>query len=473
MAKCDLEIELESADARFLGGELVRGRVIVRADSDVHCRNLSVSAGWFTRGRGNIARETGTPVSVFSGAVEAGQTRSFDFEVACLPWPPTGDGHYLSVEHFVEATADIPWAFDPVVTVPIHVSLAEVTLDQITLPSPPTVLGGMALVVILISAIVASAFATIAMTGFGFWVVLVLSGVIGGSMAAIGIAFYLLPWLVLGHVEVQWGQTKLAPGERICGTLSFTPRQSQRIEGIDLKLSASERCVSGSGSNRKIHQHVAFEEVIQALASTELQPGQSQRIELVGHIPTIDLYSMKLGDNELLWQAEARISLSGMPNWREKVPLTVVPGSALGRAIDRHGEAIESISTAGADVNAARDVADGGISFGETVEQFWNVKDDLALSTRLADAVVELPMEVDAVIDRRLLYTPPDEPKAYPDGHVVLAHYDDPPLPLTLHIPGHLAGAVEDLSGQNWRTMGEVMGWDAKGQRLRIRVTDA
>src|SRR5690554_6767376 len=113
MAKCAINIELESSSARYTPGQVIRGVVTVAVDSDVKCNGLSVDLVWRTHGRGNRCSQIATGLILFEGQWTAGQEISYPFELTLPNGPMSYHGHYLNVDWYVLARADIPWAIDP------------------------------------------------------------------------------------------------------------------------------------------------------------------------------------------------------------------------------------------------------------------------------------------------------------------------------------------------------------------------
>ena len=118
MAKCDLSIELDDPKSIHSGGGKISGVVRVVVDADVKCTGLEVSSGWKTHGRGNVATGQAGKATVFAGEWRAGESGEYRFELPIADWPPTYHGHYLNVDHYVDARAKIPWGFDPKASAP-------------------------------------------------------------------------------------------------------------------------------------------------------------------------------------------------------------------------------------------------------------------------------------------------------------------------------------------------------------------
>ena len=103
-------------------GETVAGMVVVNVNTGCTCNGLDVQVRWQTHGRGNRKYGDAARIRLFTGEWKAGEEHIHPFELT-LPDPAVAsyEGTVLNVEWAVEATADIPWAFDPEASAPIRV----------------------------------------------------------------------------------------------------------------------------------------------------------------------------------------------------------------------------------------------------------------------------------------------------------------------------------------------------------------
>src|SRR5690606_21327820 len=194
--------------------------VQIDADADVRCRSLLVYAGWQTRGMGNVASEHGPKQTLFSGELIAGASQRFAFEVDTLLWPVTYNGFQLSIEHFIEATADIPWAADPKVSVPIHVRPGDYRPPDAEPPQSPSAVAQIFLFLFL------SVFLTVFAVSFFGPHPLILIGIptlmLCGAMVLL-LTFKWLPQMYVGQVNFHLEPQRLSPGELLSGSFSLRP----------------------------------------------------------------------------------------------------------------------------------------------------------------------------------------------------------------------------------------------------------
>ena len=110
------------------------------------------------------------------------------------------------------------------------------------------------------------------------------------------------------------------------------------------------------------------------------------------------------------------------------------------------------------------------ITFSETAHHVWSVREDRSQVEGLAEAITGLSFDLEAEIERRLLYAGEDDPHVFKDGYAVWARYPDPPLPLVLYVPHELADEFEQIGRDVWRGRGTIVGWDALHGRLQIKL---
>jgi hypothetical protein len=134
-----------------------------------------------------------------------------------------------------------------------------------------------------------------------------------------------LPRQVTGSIECNVEPQRVKAGETVRGTLRFTPKRNMTINAIQWTVSCGEKCVSGSGSDRKTHYHEILKHTQRLAEPGELRVGQPQSFDFSFPIPADPPPSLKFTDNELNWVGELRIDIAKWPDWVQSIPLTVVP----------------------------------------------------------------------------------------------------------------------------------------------------
>lgn len=469
MAKCDLSIELDDSDRVYVGGQWIKGVIRVRADTDVTCKGLEVKSVWRTHGRGNVAKGEADSAIVFEGPWQSGDEAEYPFKLRVADWPPTYHGFNLNIEHSIDVRAKLPWAFDAKASQPFV--MTPVRVDQ-------NVTGGKAIELTGAAAMTAMVIFLIAFIG--------VSGMIVWNVGPIALAFIAIPvalmagyglyrWLpkwVLGDVTCELAKPYSQPGETIRGELVLRPGKRVKINGITVSLEGTEKCVSGSGSNRTTHTHKVHRQTMELAEPTTLAMGQEQRFAIECQVPGDAPYSVNLSDNDIHWDATVRVALPSWPDWTKTFRVEVRPSGNVADETslpsDRAISEPYSDSLDGGDGDGGD--GDGGITLAETVAHLWGVREDREMTDQLVEAVTGLTFDVEAIIERRLLYAGDEDPHVYAGGFAVWARYPDPELPMVLYVPSRSGDDFEQAGRGRWRGRGTIVGWDHRHGRLQIKV---
>ena len=466
MAKCDLSIELDQPDRLFRGGETVSGTVYVSVHGDVKCTGLEVSSGWRTHGRGNVATGVVQSTTLFSGEWKAGEAAEYRFELPVGHWPPTYHGHYLSIDHGIDARIKIPWGIDPKSFVPFQME-PSFGAEGATVPSQAKEVKGILGCVIGIFFLAFVAIFSISIFAAGpFALVFLLVPLLG---SAVWFVRKVLPKYALGDIRHELHTKSVSPGERVLGELYLCPRKAVAINGITVTFHAREQCVSGSGTDRTTHKHVLFEQIETLQEAVKLDPGQEYRFPIEMTLPSDAPLSIKLDDNELIWSAIIRVDIPRWPDWVQEVPLEIVPAGSLSDGSSARADTNVSIDAKAGDPSSVPG-GESTITFAETAQHLWAARSRREQVETLVDAVSGLSFEFEAEIERRLLYGGDEDPHVYRDGYAVWARYPDPELPLVLYVPHELADEFEQIGSDVWRGRGTVVGWDGLHGRLQIKL---
>ncbi len=466
MAKCDLSIELDDPETVHPGGGTITGVVRVRVDTDVNCKGLEIQSGWRTHGRGNVASGSAATVTLFAGEWNAGESAEYRFELPIADWPPSYHGHHLNIDHYVDARARIPWGFDPKASAPFMMRPScgpeglnsQKKKNAIEVKGPIGCMVAMAIlgiVVVGFGAILAELgffaifFLIVPLAGFGYW-----------------LFRSFLPKFLLGDVQYQFAGENVSPGQETTGELIIRPRKNVSINGVTLNFQAREQCISGSGSNRTTHKSVFFEKLDTLQGATTLMAGQEHRFPFSVHLPDDAPYSIDLDDNDLIWSTTLRVDIPRWPDWVKELPILVVPSGMQAESQPHQPPPVPQTVTAA----PQDDPPDGGITFGETASHLWSVRGDRDQLKTLVEAVTGLTFELEAQVERRLLYGGDDDPHVYKDGYAVWARYTAPELPMVLYAPHELADEFEQIGRDLWRGRGTIVGWDSLHNRLQVKL---
>ena len=470
MPKCDLSIELDDPNTIYGGGGKISGTLRVTVDKDVNCKGLVVTSGWRTHGRGNVTSGTTQTETLFEGQWRAGDKIEYPFELQIGDWPPSYHGNYLNVDHYIDARAKIPWGFDP--------KASQAFLMRPTCGPEGAGAEKPANLSNKIGCILGTVFVAVFCSIF-------IGGFVAGGMPwpmllvfllfpTFGAAFFFfrvfLPKYLLGSVECSLTPEQVSPGDQVQGELVIRPRKNVSINAIKMTFKASEKVVSGSGTNQTTHTNVFFEKEMTLQGESILQAGQEHRVPLSVQLPDDAPYSIKLTHNELIWSTLLRVDIPRWPDWTKELPISVVPsGEQVVEQSPAQNSTQASLASSANDDSVDHD-SPSVITFAETAQHLWSLREDQESLADLVDAVSGLTFDVDAVVERRLLYSGDEDPHLYEDGHAVWAHYTEPPLPMVLYVPHDLGDEFEQIGRGVWKGRGTVVGWDKRHRRLQVKV---
>ena len=320
MAACQIVIKLDDPTRVRTGGESVTGTIIVLVEKATHCKGLIVRSQWSTHGRGNIDSGEVDQRTLFEGEWQAGQEYSYPFSLKSAVWPPTYYGTYVNVGHYVQAQAKLAWKIDPKSQVEYPVAATEAPDDL-----KPT--QTQAKSTNWIGWVIGSIFLIILLAAFSFFLIFLLPlfGIIGGLIWFFKV---FLPKQITGPVECQLKTPKVAGGAKVQASMAFTPKRSSTINGIEWTISCIEECSSGSGSNRKTHQHEVLKTTVRASETLELKAGEKQAYDFEFALPEDAAPSLKFSDNHIKWNVTGRIDIPKWPDWTKSLPLLVSPSAA-------------------------------------------------------------------------------------------------------------------------------------------------
>ncbi|MEM6692776.1 MAG: hypothetical protein AAF664_25335, partial [Planctomycetota bacterium] len=276
--KCEIYIELDTPDSVYRRGDVVSGKVHLKANQDLTCKGLQITSMMKTSGRGNVDSQTSDQITLYEGRFSKGQEEVYPFQLKVGQGPPSYHGQMINIDHWIEARVKLSFAFDPKTMIPITVRGAGDASEV-----PEHLLKGTSqwfayvFIAIFASIFLFIAFALMVVAAaipFLFWILLL---VIGG-----GVGFWASRrWMIrqlLGQPKLELTENCIAAGDQLKGTLSVTPRKSFECNGITLTLVASEEATSGSGSNRKTHKHTCYEETFNLRSAGPMKAGDTQNI---------------------------------------------------------------------------------------------------------------------------------------------------------------------------------------------------
>lgn len=339
MSKCDLRVVLDESERVFRVGDTIKGHVEVSVNAACTCNGLTVTQRWRTHGRGNRASGAGETQPLFSGEWQPGEVHSFPFEFQAPAGPLTYHGHYLNVDWYLEAQADIPWALDPKAEVDYVLEVGDADprdLHQLTVPiARGERSGGMAFCALLFFA----PFILFGGGGFIAGLAMLASGRAEGLFMLVwGSLFGGIPGIMalfmlrntfakrkLGEVHVSFQPNSVGPGERATLYLEFKPRADIEINAITATFKGQEVVVSGSGTNTTTHRHTLHERVEELTGRCTLRRLEHADFKLELEVPDDAAPSFTASSNSVTWTCALHIDIARWPDWTSDVPLVVTP----------------------------------------------------------------------------------------------------------------------------------------------------
>lgn len=321
MSKCDISIEFDNKERVFRGGDVIRGNVYVRVNRDVDCRGIILQSRWMTHGRGNRATGKYYSGTVYSGPLKAGDHHKYAFEIPAPHVPLSYRGKLVNIDHSLLARVDIPWAIDPkcvqdfvLLPAPTKPVAVHSTHANQTISHTSTIVGITIASLLLL-------FGLVLIPAFGFGLILMVIGAV--------VMFFSTRKMIaerkIGDVDVDYGEKITTSGRTVPVKVRFTPRAKGSINQITAKFVGREVCVSGSGSNRRTHRHVIYQDQCVLEGSKDFSYAEAS--EYVGEftMPETQAYSFAASDNNITWSIEIHIDIPRWPDWKGTFPLTVVP----------------------------------------------------------------------------------------------------------------------------------------------------
>ncbi|MEJ7593432.1 MAG: hypothetical protein WKF77_17970 [Planctomycetaceae bacterium] len=494
MSKCDLRIEFDRKDRRFIGGETVTGRVYIRVNESVRSSGITLTHQWRTHGRGNVASGTKETIELESArSYSPGEEHELSFSVLSPSHPVTYHGTMINVDHYVSVQMNVPWAFNP-----------KAEEDYVLVPGEPP------------AHFVGSRNEIIALTpaaGTSSIVGKVVLGVIVAVLLLVVAAFalFLLPVILLiagfiwfrrkalagrlGEVKLSIPHVVVAPGEQWTARIQFQPRKQFRINSIGFTLLGKESATSGSGTKAKTHTHKILEQKLVVRANDMLTAGEPVSEEFTFAFPPTDAFSLELSDNKVQWTATVRIDIPAFPDWSKTQPIQVVPESFLRNLTDAPlitsadrdaslpgtpntslappvtaSESLESDDEESPE-SVAQEISSNLLQLVATLNaapRHGNARGDMI--SHAADQILDAAILIDRVTS--LMGAPVKDPR-YEYGKSVTGTIDGTDQAIQVITLESQNNEIDDLRrGDIWQTQIMLIDWDSLYNRINARQID-
>ncbi|MEQ9569695.1 MAG: hypothetical protein RLN75_05850, partial [Longimicrobiales bacterium] len=301
-------------------GEPIAGAVVVEVADGSRCEYVVLRATWRTHGKGTVAKGRHGSLTLHEGPIPSGVTR-FPFRFEAPDGPFTYRGHLLNVDHYLEARIEIPWAVDPsieedFVLVPGAVPAPPPDpdaadgpgLESTADPRIPAVIGAILLLV-----------GTVTFPFPGF-LILVAAGVFlfaGLRQKAAASR--------VGDVIAMVEPRVVSPGDEVQVAVALFPPKDVAVNGVTATLRGAEVCVSGSGTDKKTHRHVAHRDKRILIEGGTLPGGVERVLETSFTIPALGMWSFAAHRHRVLWDVRVEVDIPSWPDWGSSMPLVVWP----------------------------------------------------------------------------------------------------------------------------------------------------
>ncbi len=338
MAKCELTITIDKPDRTVAPGERITGIVQVRADADVPCNGLTVTREWSTHGKGNRCTGGSETLTLFKGAWSADEAVTYEWAFDVPAGPVTYHGHFLNVDWYIRARADVPWAIDAkaeeeFIVVPGRAEMQlgpEHKAPDAAKPGQASpgcafavgmvfLLVGLAIFIVGLVVLNQQTCGGLITLVFGF-----VFGLIGGAVAY-GAIRNTLAQRTLGAVDVGFSSRAVRKGDALGVSAKFTPRAAADVTRVTARLIGRERVISGSGTNKTTHTHGLHEQTVEVSGATRLVPGQPVELTASLPVPVNAAPTFAASENYLEWLVTVHFDLPGRPDWEQDYPIDVVP----------------------------------------------------------------------------------------------------------------------------------------------------
>ena len=338
MSKCAVSIELES-DA-VVGGDVLRGEVVVLVSEDVRCDGLTLSMDWQTQGSGNPSGDTIHEMELFSGQWSGGQEVRYPFTLTVPEHPISYAGELVSVVWRLSAAADIPWSMDP------KAEALFVLKPGPDRPEPqrtgsciqsPNVLRSTGRILVVLPVVIGVLFACVGLAAAAGGAVAVTSGELKGALLAVlGVAAVILglraSWRAVRHdlarkkleaLTIELSPVVVKPGEEVVVGLDFRPRKAILVREIRLRLVHRESATTGSGERRSTQHHDTVVVSTQVAFEQMLAGGESFSASRALHLPPDAALTFLAPDNRLRWMVQLDLDIDDWPDLVESHPIRV------------------------------------------------------------------------------------------------------------------------------------------------------
>ncbi len=316
-----VRIELDRSSRIYRSGEDISGAIIVDESVARRARRIVLRTWWETSGRGTAVKGGKRMAVLHEGAPRnKGSASEYRFRFDTPEGPFTYRGHLLAVEHIVQAVVELPDDDEEArgVFELLPGEAVAVAPEAALTPGDASIRSRRTRGVLLFGTIfVGVGVISLPLPGLPFVVV-------GATLIGVGLRREIAASKT-GEVFVRIEPPVAAPGDTVDVHVRINPPRPLPVQGVTVYLQARELCMSGGSDNRKNHRYVLHLDEKEALGETTLAGELNNELSASFMIPRLDAWTFQTMDNEVRWEAGARVRLPRWPDWSGETPLVVWP----------------------------------------------------------------------------------------------------------------------------------------------------
>lgn len=340
MTSCNLQLELDQPQKKFLPGETVAGTLTVDVTDDCTCNALTVKRLWKTHGKGT-QNEGGEQLQVFAEDERwsSGEVFEYEFSFDVPPGPYTYRGDLINVDWYIRAEADIAWGLDSDVEqdflvvpasadefvvgtkdVPVTEPTAQLEWGKIGFGAFFAMIGSVPMWFALSSVLEGGSVGGAAMA-------LLFGGIflaVGGYVVYTGVRNYLAE-KKLGTVDVSISDSVATPGQTLTYNVEMSPRDDVEVNEISMILRGKEWVKYRHGTDTKTQENKIFGDERIAAQNKAYTAGSQLAISEDLDLPDSAPFSFEAERNRIRWIAEFHVDVADWPDWKDQLYLTVRP----------------------------------------------------------------------------------------------------------------------------------------------------
>lgn len=337
MTDATIEIRLDQEGRNLTAGDILSGKVILNAPSDLGCRGVHVRLMWRSTGKGNRASVDVEPTVLSQGPLPAGSyDYSFRFEVP--PGPVSYAGTILGIQWCILAWVDLPWKFDLKAECPFMLAAVPPSMEYTFGPSfrwtgglLTSIGGGVATATKTFGPIKRSLLFFVAALLFvgGAAMIYTSPDNVQSIAGAVLILISILPARAFHNAgRFESLGLSIVPGcvrrgETLKAQLSVLAKRDIAVREVSLTLVAAERAVSGSGKSQTTHNQRVLELPMIVGGSLNLTAGQtsvfSAEFPLGPDVPV----TLQVSSNYVSWEVWVSLCPEKGAEVKWRVPFSV------------------------------------------------------------------------------------------------------------------------------------------------------